>query len=256
MPLPSNYKRAEGFPKTGEGMGGDTAQDCYYCNYADNPTLKWGGDPKGSPCPLNASLCLTSIQGRREGPYVYFDLGYTLADAADIPDSNLPTYEVNGGLLWKPIEQRTGYLAKWNHHLACYDGVKPAFFDTATSTELSLADSQFYAWVKNPEDAPAYTNGKHGKWPIPTGCKRTKQAEEFPVPCDAITEEYKFSSRKMAQAYMKNRGKIKAPKDAMGLSGTSICMGFNLRKEKSIYVLRVMFQIADSVDTDLYDTAT
>ena len=104
--------------------------------------------------------------------------------------------QLHGSMLSMPLESHKNYLTNWNHYLAAAPGVDdvPAWWETATDSVLSHADSQKYAWIKSPGETPV---DKNGRWHIIKDPQKPG-VDSYDVSTYSITETAKFRSARAA----------------------------------------------------------
>lgn len=127
--------------------------------------------------------------------------------------------QLHGAMLSLPIEKNKNYKTHWNYYLAGSPKVAitdiPEWWETATDTIMTVADSQKYRWVQNPSECPSDADGmwrpiKNPKYP---------GTNSYDVATYTITETAKFSSARAAGKMIANvLNKIGKPNEDFNLT--------------------------------------
>jgi hypothetical protein len=162
------------------------------------------------------------------------------------------------GGLQKPLEFRTGYLMKWNYHLAMAKGTSSyANHGTATTPELSEANAEVMKWVKEPSEAPI--DPTDGPWKVGTGFAKTKPGvDSFVYPSPVIRESFRFV--KVSDAWYKallyTVGTVYTRTANIYLADyTWLVMSSGYSFDGAYWVTQVTYQGASTWDADLYGAA-
>ena len=125
---------------------------------------------------------------------------------------------LKGSMLSMPIESHSKYKAYWNYFLAAAPGTTnlPSWWKTAKDTTLTSSDSQLYAWIKTPAEAPSDANGR---WHILSNPLKPG-VETYDIAVYSITETAKFQSANAAGKFASGSlNAIGSPGTTFGISG-------------------------------------
>ena len=167
---------------------------------------------------------LRSVRFFQESPHVWccekkYTVGTSGAVSADRPFTTYgkKSATLKGSMLSMPIESHPKYKACWNYFLAASPSISsiPSWWKTAKDTTLSSSNSQLYAWIKSPAEAPNDTNGR---WHILTNPLKPG-VETYDVAVYSVTETAKFRSSNAAGKFVSGRlNSIGSPDTVFGIA--------------------------------------
>ena len=145
-------------------------------------------------------------------------------DGEDDPESSSSSspkqYTLTVRNLQIPLESHPSYKTCWNHYLLGLGNVTlPAWWSTATTTLLSVANRRYYMWVSSIAEIPLEPDERGLYWLILA--QPTKPGVQvYDRACFVVTEKSKYKTSSQAgNAISKDINEIHTPPHTFGITG-------------------------------------